>query len=58
MIISRRLYIVINKDVTYRIAADSLDEAIAIIRKWRKDCDITSIQKISDVVLIKEDVGL
>lgn len=59
MIIKRRMYVVtIDGDIRYRIAAESIDEAINIIRKWRNNCDIISIQKIDDVILMKEDVGL
>lgn len=58
MIINRRLYqVIIDGSLSYSIAANSLDEAIAIMRKWRKGCNITSVCKIKDdVVLTKEDM--
>lgn len=58
MIINRRLYqVIIDESLTYSIAADSIDEAIAIMRKWRKGCNITSVCKLrDDVVLTKEDI--
>lgn len=58
MIITRRLYrVVVENHLPYNVAADSMDEAISIMRKWRKDCKITSVSKNNDdVVLTKEDV--
>jgi hypothetical protein len=58
MVITRRLYrIVLENYLSYHVAADSIDEAISIMRKWRKDCKITSVSKSNDdVVLTKEDV--
>lgn len=58
MIITRRLYRVITSNyLPYNVVADSIDEAISIMRKWRKDCKITSVSKSNDdVVLTKEDV--
>lgn len=58
MVIARDLYrIVIENYFSYNVAADSLDEAISIMKKWRNDCKITSISKSNDdIVLIKEDV--
>ena len=58
MVITRRLYqVVIENYLSYYVAADSIDEAISIIRKWRKDCKITSVSKSNDdIVLTKEDV--
>lgn len=58
MVITRGLYrVVIENYFSYNVAADSLDEAISIMRKWRKDCKITSVGKCNDdVVLTKEDV--
>ena len=58
MVITRGLYrVVIENYLSYNVAADSLDEAVSIIRKWRKDCKITSVNKSNDdIVLIKEDV--
>lgn len=58
MIITRRLYRIATENyLSYYIAADSIDEAISIMRKWRKDCKITSVSKNNDdVVLTKEDV--
>lgn len=57
MIITRGLYrVTIGGSISYNIAANSIDEAISIIRKWRKDCNITSISRGADIVLTKEDV--
>lgn len=58
MIINRRLYqVIIDGSLAYSIAADSIDEAISIMRKWREGCNITSVCKLKDdVVLTKEDV--
>jgi hypothetical protein len=58
MVITRGLYRVVIEDYfSYNVVADSLDEAISIMRKWRKDCKITSVNKSNDdIVLTKEDV--
>lgn len=57
MVITRGLYrVTIEGSISYNIAANSIDEAIGIIRKWRKDCNIISISRGADIVLTKEDV--
>lgn len=57
MVITRKLYrVTLEGSISYNIAANSIDEAISIIRKWRKDCNIISISRGQDIVLTKEDV--
>lgn len=63
MIIKRRMYLLkVGEDnsnsINYRIIAETIDEAIAIVRAFRKDCNILSIYQVDDVVLTKEDVKL
>ena len=59
MIIKRRLFTIeIEDGPEYKVAAESFDEAVALVRKWRPDCEISKVFKYPDsTVLTKEDVG-
>lgn len=57
MIIKRKMFsVTVDKDVTCSIAAESMQQAIDIMNKWRTGCNITSIHQTSDVVLTVEDI--
>lgn len=57
MIIKRKMFsVTVDKDVTYSIAAESMQQAIDIMDKWRTGCNITSVTQMADVVLTVEDV--
>lgn len=59
MVIRRRLYTIeIEDGPEYKVVAESFDEAVALVRKWRPNCEICRIIKHPDLtVLTKEDVG-
>ncbi len=58
MIIKRKLFTIeIEDGPEYKVAAESFDEAVALVRKWRPGCEICRVIKYSDsTVLTKEDV--
>lgn len=57
MSINRKLFLVtIDNSIRYNVVAESMQEALSIMNKWRPSNIITSIQQMSDCVLTKEDV--
>lgn len=58
MIIKRKLFTIeIEDGPEYEVVAESLDEAIDLVRKWRPNCEICRAFKHSNsTVLTKEDV--
>ena len=59
MVIKRKLFTIeIEDGPEYKVAAESFDEAVVLVRKWRPDCEICRVIKHPDsTVLTKEDVG-
>lgn len=59
MVIKRRLFTIeIEDGPKYTVAAESFDEAVTLVRKWRPGCEISRVFKHPDTtVLTKEDVG-
>lgn len=59
MVIKRKLFTIeIEDGPEYKVVAESFDEAVALVREWRPDCEICRVFKHSNsTVLTKEDVG-
>lgn len=59
MIIKRKLFTIeIEDGPEYKVVAESFDEAVALVRKWRPGCEICRVFKHSNsTVLTKEDIG-
>lgn len=59
MVIKRKLFTIeIEDGLEYKVAAESFDEAVSLVKKWRPDCEICRVIKHPDsTVLTKEDVG-
>lgn len=59
MVIKRKLFTIeIEDGPEYKVAAESFDEAVALVRKQRPGCEICRVIKYPDsIVLTKEDVG-
>lgn len=59
MIIKRKLFTVeIGDGLEYKVVAESFDEAVSLMKKWRPNLEICKIIKHPDsTVLTKEDVG-
>lgn len=59
MVIKRKLFTIeIEDGPEYKVVAESFEEAMALVRKWRPNCEICRVFKHSNsTVLTKEDVG-
>lgn len=59
MVIKRRLYTMeMEGGPEYKVAAESFDEAVPLVKKWRPDCGVCRVfEHPNPTVLAKEDAG-